>query len=99
MSYVDPTSVVSPKSHLRDPSVIFDLGENDWSIANGKWKNEKTGKFDDVLLVRWNGDASKTNGHPNPRGYPTWLVVPGWAKDAIISAAEKRSIGEHNGKL
>jgi hypothetical protein len=80
MSYVDPKTVLSPKGSIADIEVIYDGGENSWSLARMKWDDTP------VIAMRWNGgsnDGRPSVGNPQSRGYPTWFVVPDEVGEAI----------------
>ncbi len=84
MSYVDPTSVKSPKDRITRVDVILDKGAGKWSLAELEWDGVK------VLGVRWNG-AKNDNGIGNPqsRGVPTWFVIPEELEAAVRERAEE----------
>ena len=82
MSYVDPNTVLSPKGSIKDLEVIYNGGENSWSLARMKWDDSP------VIAMRWNGGSSNRRpsiGNPSSRGYPTWFVVPDNVGEAIES--------------
>ncbi len=73
MNYTDPNTVLTPKGRIENLKVIFDGGENSWSLASMEWDGTA------VLGMRWNGGMSNGNptvGNPQSRGKPTWFVVP-----------------------
>jgi hypothetical protein len=73
MSYIHPKDVTSPKGSLEDIEVIYNGGENSWSLARMKWDNSP------VIAMRWNGGSSNGRpsiGNPQSRGHATWFVVP-----------------------
>ena len=74
MSYVKPKDVHSPKknrSRLR--KVMHDIGEGDWSTAEGRWDND--GVWSDVLAILWNGSAGAEIGNTQSRGLATWFIL------------------------
>jgi hypothetical protein len=80
MSYIDPRTVLSPKGSIADIEVIYDGGENSWSLARMKWDDSP------VIAMRWNGGSANGQpsiGNPQSRGYPTWFVVPDEVGEAI----------------
>jgi hypothetical protein len=80
MSYQDPKSVLSPKGSIKDIEIIYDGGENSWSLAKMKWDNWP------VIGMRWNGGSGNGQpsiGNPQSRGYATWFVVPDEVGEAI----------------
>jgi hypothetical protein len=80
MNYTDPRTVLTPKGRITDLDVIYDGGENSWSLASMCWDGTE------VLGMRWNGGLSNgqpTVGNPQSRGKPTWFVVPSEVGDAI----------------
>ena len=68
--YVDPRTVRSPKAYISKLRVIYDGGEDDFSLAELIWDGEPS------LGIRWNGD-SEGIGSPQSRGIPTWFILPG----------------------
>ena len=71
MVYIDPSTVVSPKSKWALGKVVLDTGEGGWSAAEGIWDKKK------VMAIRWNGSASDEGlGSPQSRGHPTWFIIP-----------------------
>ena len=96
MSYVHPSMVLSPKAMVSALEVVFDGGENQWSVAKFKWKG------DPVMGMRWNGGSGDARfpgmGNPQSRGVPTWFIVPEPLHDvvltfAIAESAKQRGIG------
>jgi hypothetical protein len=80
MSYTKPENVLTPKGSISNLEVLYDGGENSWSLASMKWDGV------DVLGMRWNGGSNNGTpsvGTPQSRGYPTWFVVPEEVGDAI----------------
>jgi hypothetical protein len=69
-NYTDPSTVVSPRNVVSDVEVLYNTGEDGWSLASLLW-NEKP-----VFAMRWNGNATNPIGNPQSRGIPTWFVVP-----------------------
>jgi hypothetical protein len=73
MSYILPSQVLSPKGSIKNLNVLYDGGENGWSLAEMTWDGIP------VLAMRWNGgsnNGSPSIGNPQSRGVPTWFVVP-----------------------
>ena len=93
MAYIDPNTVVSPKANwslikvLRNGEV-HGKGDNDASLAIGKWDDGDGNGPQSVFAMRWNGTkADKTGvGNPQSRGLPTWFVIPYWMNTAIINS-------------
>lgn len=84
MSYVDPESVVAPKSRWQLGRVLFSSGRGGWSICEGNWDDGP------VLAIRWNGsDEDAGPGNPQSRGYPTWFVLPSELADQARKTALK----------
>lgn len=65
-----PDTVLSPKGSVSDLRVLYDTGEDGWSLAKLRWKGEE------ALGMRWNGHAENPIGNPQSRGIPTWFIVP-----------------------
>ena len=83
MSYIDPQTVTSPKHSWVLREVIFNTGDDGWSVARGEWAgNEAFG-------IRWNGSSGDSAiGNPQSRGIPTWFILPEEICGAIIQALE-----------
>jgi hypothetical protein len=69
MSYMPPAMVRSPKDRVKDLEVLYDDGENSWSMAKMKWDGEE------AVGVRHNGNE-KHVGSPQARGIPMWFILP-----------------------
>jgi hypothetical protein len=70
--------VHSPRDHWRLVQVLYDGGDDGFSIMMGYWDDEP------VLVGRWNGPAGG-KGMPLSSGYPVPLVFPSFMWDAILS--------------
>lgn len=80
MSYTDPHTVLTPKGRIKDLKIVYDGGENSWSLARMIWDNTP------IIGMRWNGGSNNGKpsiGMPSARGYATWFVVPSEVGDAI----------------
>ena len=86
MSYVKPDLVLSPKSSVSDLEVVYDGGEESWSLAKLKWGGRE------VLGLRWNGGSQDPRfpgiGNPQSRGVPTWFVLPDEIGDVVVEMLE-----------
>lgn len=81
MSYVKPQLVSGTTTDVR---VIYDGGENDFSVAIVKWKGRE------MFAMRWNGDEQKQFGFPVMGKTPLWFVLPeDIAKDGVSSVISK----------
>lgn len=81
--YIDPKTVVSPKSRWKLGNVLCDTGQGGWSAATGTWDDGA------VVAIRWNGDDEGTSGNPQSHGNPTWFIVPAELEDAVRAVAER----------
>lgn len=74
MSYTPPDMVISPKGRVEELKVIYDGGEESWSLAKMKWDGEN------AVGIRWNGGSEDKKfpgiGNPQSRGVPTWFILP-----------------------
>jgi hypothetical protein len=78
MDYYKPETVRAPRGRISKVDVIYDGGENKWSLARLIWDGEPQ------VAVRWNGgrqneippSAVPSVGTPSSRGYPTWFLLP-----------------------
>jgi Cdc6-like AAA superfamily ATPase len=82
MSYIKPDLVISPKNSVSDLRVIYDGGENSWSLAEMKWEGDK------VMALRWNGGSTDQRfpgiGNPQSRGVPTWFILPDEIGEIVV---------------
>lgn len=82
MIYKKPIEVISPKGKVKDIKILFDGGDESFSLAKLKWN----GKY--CHAIRWNVSANEwTNsqkrnelieclGMPSSRGHSTWFILP-----------------------
>jgi len=82
MRYINPIQVTSPQDFISNVRVLFDGGEESFSIAQINWEGT------DCYAIRWNiarrewDDPEKQNetknciGMPSSHGYPVWFVLP-----------------------
>ena len=90
MGYVDPKSVLAPKTVVSNLEVVFDTGpqEASWSVATFEWNGRP------AVGIRWNGEPSGRGiGTPQARGVPTWFVVPEELEEAVVAGARALSNG------
>lgn len=66
--------IISPKGRVEELKVIYDGGEESWSLAKMKWDGEN------AVGIRWNGGSEDKKfpgiGNPQSRGVPTWFILP-----------------------
>ena len=79
MPYTHPDMVISPHGRLKNLKVIYDGGEEGWSLAEMKWDGK------DALGIRWNGGPQTGVGNPQSRGIPTWFILP----DAVATLIQE----------
>lgn len=96
MPYVEPTTVVAPRTVISEVQVIYDShsdrasGES-WSVAKFLWEGEPR------LGMRWNGDSrGKSIGTPQAFGQPTWFLIPKELEDKILEKAETLARGGYD---
>ena len=81
MGYTPPELVLSPKGRVKDLKVIYDGGENSWSLAQMIWDEYK------AVGIRWNGGSEDKRfpgiGNPQSRGVPTWFILPEEVADTV----------------
>ena len=87
MIYTAPENVRSPRDFVRNLEVIFDGGEEGFSLARLNWEASP------CYAIRWNiarrewddeekiSERKRCVGMPTSRGYPVWFVLP----DEIIA--------------
>ena len=82
MAYLSPRLVTAPQEHLELIDIVYDLGEEDSSVAFGKWDGQY------CLLSRWNGsldDERTKKGNPISHTYSTWFVLPSFIAQATMT--------------
>ncbi len=80
--YIDPETVTSPKSKVRNVRVLFDTGRVDcsWSLARLVYGDEE------CIGIRWNGnDKDSKKGVPLANAHPVWFILPKEIEDAVES--------------
>jgi hypothetical protein len=82
MKYTPPNTVTSPRDCVSNIQVIYDGGEESFSVASLYWGDKKR------IAMRWNvserewSDPAKVSGKkvcigmPVSRGFPIWFVLP-----------------------
>ncbi len=82
MRYFNPINVISPQAYVEVLEVLFDGGEESFSIARINWDGSE------CLAIRWNIAAPEWDvpdkitekkicvGMPSSHGYPVWFVLP-----------------------
>jgi hypothetical protein len=86
--YIDPKTVISPKSKIDQTSldVIFDTGPGDysWSVAKLRYSGESR------VGIRWNGDERESKmGVPTATAHPVWFILPHEIADAVLEKANE----------
>ncbi len=86
--YIDPKTVISPKSKVDRDSleVIFDTGPVDysWSVAKLRYADRPR------VGIRWNGDEIESKmGVPTATAHPVWFILPDEIADAVKSRVEE----------
>lgn len=67
---MDPNSVVSPKSRIKNVRVIYTDKEDGFSIATLTLDGYKS-----RVALRWDGDDGSL-GFPTSHGKATWFIIP-----------------------
>jgi hypothetical protein len=94
MAYVEPTTVLSPRSSIRSVDVIYNTNGGGWSVARIRWEDSES------LGIRWNGsDDAPGLGSPQSRGNPTWFILPQELHDVIMAKVEEMAISAPGGLL
>ncbi|HEY6342402.1 MAG TPA: hypothetical protein VIY49_12985 [Bryobacteraceae bacterium] len=94
MSYVDPATVIAPKSVVRSVHVVYDGGSGGSSVALLDWEGQER------VGIRWNGEEGQPGiGNPQSHGQPTWFVVPDELGSAVLETAEQLSHSQEGGLL
>ena len=94
--YIDPHSVLSPRSLIQAVDVLYDTGpvQESWSVALVRFHNG-----DEAIGFRWNGDENSPIGNPQSHGKPTWSIVPEPLGRAMRETAEELSSQAEGGLL
>jgi hypothetical protein len=88
MAYIDPDTVVAPRSRVTAVEVVHNAGE--WSVARLEYDGEE------CLGIRWNGNEREPGiGNPQSHGRPTWFVVPDELAEVIRAEIEKFGNSKH----
>lgn len=90
IKYINPADVISPKDLISNVEVLFDGGNESFSMARLTWYGT-----DGCYAMRWNvsnrelDNEQKANGNipciglPQSHGHPTWFILPEVIKDYI----------------
>jgi hypothetical protein len=90
MAYIDPETVVAPRSRVTAVEVLYNSGPGGWSLARLDFDGEE------CLGIRWNGAEQEPGiGNPQSRGRPTWFVIPGELAAVIRDEIEKFGNSKH----
>ena len=86
--YIDPRTVISPKSKVDKDSldVIFDTGPVDysWSVARLRYADKLR------IGIRWNGDEKESKmGVPTATAHPVWFILPDEIADVVQARVEE----------
>lgn len=88
MAYIDPETVIAPRSRVTSVEVLYNAGE--WSVARLEYDGQE------CLGIRWNGsDQEPGIGNPQSHGKPTWFVVPSELADVVRAEIETFGNSKH----
>ena len=93
MAYVEPATVIAPRTSIRSVDVLYNAGPGGWSVARLEWEGEER------LGIRWNGAEGPGVGNPQSRAVPTWFVLPDELTAVVLQAVEELSLGQQGGLL
>lgn len=94
MSYIEPSTVISPKASIRSVAVLYNTGPGGWSVARVIWENTQS------IGIRWNGTTEGPGiGNPQSRGNATWFIIPGELEQVVWDKIEELSIGGPGGLM
>jgi len=95
---IDPRTVLSPKSSVRNLSVVFDGGP--WDDANPRWSGWSLATLEwdgsPAVGARWNGTIGEGVGNPQSRGLPTWFILPEPLAGIAVEAVSKHVHGDRS---
>ena len=93
--YVCPRDVVSPQSNWELITVLYNGGDEGWSVAEGKWREDGEENWKSVVAIRWNRSHTGSHkGHPLSRGYPVWFIVPDELEKVVRREAKKLKVAK-----
>lgn len=94
MPYVEPASVLAPKTSVRSLEVLHSTGNGGWSVARVEWEGSPR------IGIRWNGsDTSSGIGNPQSRGNATWFILPEELEPAVFAQIEELNMNSVGGLL
>ncbi len=95
MSYIDPQTVLSPRSRVGAVDILYNSGPGGWSVARLEYDG-----VEDRIGIRWNGSKDSAGiGNPQSRGKPTWFVVPEEISALVREQAEQLNDSQEGGLL
>ncbi len=93
MAYVEPATVLAPRSMVKSVDVLYNTGPGGWSVALLKWGDDET------VGIRWNGEPGPGIGQPQARGFATWFVLPDELRAVVLERVEELSLAQEGGLL
>jgi hypothetical protein len=94
MAYVEPNTVLAPKTSVRFVEILYSTGDGGWSVARVGWEGSVR------VGIRWNGAENGPGiGNPQSRGNPTWFILPEELESAILQKADELSMSGPGGLL
>jgi hypothetical protein len=91
MAYVEPATVVAPRTSVRSVDVLYNTKSGGWSVARLNWEGEER------LGIRWNGTEGPGVGNPQSRAVPTWFVLPDELTAVVLQRVEELSLAQQGG--
>jgi hypothetical protein len=97
MAYVDPKTVIAPKSLVKNVEVVYNSSEGDCREEGFSVVRLTYGEDRDAVGIRWNGDPDdKGIGTPQAFGQPTWFLIPDELRETILDEAHRLMSGKRD---
>ncbi len=94
MAYIEPATVLAPRTSVRSVEILHSTGSGGWSVARVEWEGSER------IGIRWNGSKDGPGiGNPQSRGNATWFLLPEELEKVILEKVEEVSMSGPNGLL
>jgi hypothetical protein len=94
MAYIEPATVLAPKTSVRSVEILYSTGNGGWAVARVGWEGlERVG-------IRWNGAEDGPGiGNPQSRGNATWFILPEELDKVILDRVDELNMSGPGGLL
>jgi hypothetical protein len=94
MAYVEPATVLAPKTSIRSVEVLYNRGQGAWSVARVTWEGEER------IGIRWNGAQDGPGiGNPQSRGNATWFILPDELQEVVLNRIDDLAMSGPGGLI